>query len=57
MGGNKQSKKSSDILPLYVDKYKICNEPPLSDDDRNDLDADMKAEQERLDALAAQNKE
>ena len=57
MGGNKDGKTSSDILPLYLDKYKIYNEPPLSDEDRNDLEADMKAEQERLDALSAQNKE
>ena len=57
MGGNKSGKTSSDILPLYLDKYKICNDTTLSDEDRRELEADIEAEKRRLEALAAQNKE
>ena len=57
MGGNKSGKTSADILPLYLDKYRICNDTSLSDEDRRELEADIEAEKRRLEALAAQNKE
>lgn len=57
MGGNKSGKTSADILPLYLDKYKICNDTSLSDEDRRELEADIEAEKRRLESLAAQNKE
>ena len=54
MGGNKSGKTSSDLLPLYLDKYKTNNAPPISDEEREDLIAEMAA----INAtLAAQNKE
>ena len=43
MGGNKSGKTSSDILPLYFDKYKTHNAPPITEEDRDILQAEMAA--------------
>ena len=40
MGGSK--KEPQEWLPLYVDRYKIVNEPPLSDEEIAEMLEDMK---------------
>ena len=54
MGGNKSGKTSSDLLPLYIDRYKTGDDAVLTDEERDELQAEMDA----INApLAAQNKE
>ena len=40
MSGSK--KEPQEWLPLYVDRYKIVNEPPLSDEEIAEMLEDMK---------------
>lgn len=43
MGGNKSGKTSSDLLPLYIDRYKTGDDTVLTDEDRDELQAEMDA--------------
>jgi hypothetical protein len=43
MGGNKSGKTSSDLLPLYLDRYKTGDDTVLTDEDRDELQAEMDA--------------
>ena len=43
MGGNKSGKTSSDLLPLYIDRYKTGDEAVLTDEERDELQAEMDA--------------
>lgn len=43
MGGNKSGKTSSDILPLYFDRYKSDTAPPITDEERDELLAEIDA--------------
>ena len=53
MGGNKSGKTSSDLLPLYIDRYKTGDEAVLTDEDREELQAEMDAMNA---AIAEENK-
>lgn len=53
MGGNKSGKTSSDLLPLYIDRYKTGDDTVLTDEDRNELQAEMDAMNA---AIAEENK-
>ena len=54
MGGNKSGKTSADILPLYIDRYKTGDDAVLTDEERDELLAEMDAINAQF---AAQNKE
>ena len=43
MGGNKSGKTSSDLLPLYLDRYKTGDDAVLTDEERDELQAEMDA--------------
>lgn len=43
MSGNKSGKTSSDLLPLYIDRYKTGDEAVLTDEDRKGLQAEINA--------------
>jgi hypothetical protein len=43
MSGDKQNKGPEGWIPLYFDNYKKDNKPPLSDEDRDKLIAEMNA--------------
>jgi hypothetical protein len=53
MGGNKSGKTSSDLLPLYLDRYKTGDDTVLTDGDRVELQAEMDAMNA---AIAEENK-
>lgn len=53
MGGNKSGKSSSDILPLYIDRYKTGDDAVLTDEERDELQAEMDAMNA---AIAEENK-
>lgn len=53
MGGNKSGKTSSDLLPLYLDRYKTGDDTVLTDEDRDELQAEMDAMNA---AIAEENK-
>ena len=42
MGGNKSGKTSSDLLPLYIDRYKTDdNDSPLTQEEVNELQDEL----------------
>lgn len=43
MGGNKSGKTSSDLLPLYIDRYKTDDDTVLTDEERDELQAEIDA--------------
>lgn len=43
MGGNKSGKTSSDLLPLYLDRYKTGDDTVMTDEERDELQAEMDA--------------
>ena len=53
MGGNKSGKTSSDLLPLYLDRYKTGDATVLTDEERDELQAEMDAMNA---AIAEENK-
>lgn len=53
MGGNKSGKTSSDLLPLYIDQYKTGDDAVLTDEDREELQAEIDAMNA---AIAEENK-
>lgn len=53
MGGNKSGKTSSDLLPLYIDRYKTGDDTVLTDEERDELQAEIKAMNA---AIAEENK-
>ena len=53
MGGNKSGKTSSDLLPLYLDRYKTGDDAVLTDEERDELQAEMDAMNA---AIAEENK-
>ena len=53
MVGNKSRKTSSDLLPLYLDRYKTGDDTVLTDEDREELQAEMDAMNA---AIAEENK-
>ena len=53
MGGNKSGKTSSDLLPLYLDRYKTGDDTVMTDEERDELQAEMDAMNA---AIAEENK-
>jgi hypothetical protein len=51
--GNKSGKTSSDLLPLYLDRYKTGDDTVLTNEDRDELQAEMDAMNA---AIAEENK-
>ncbi len=43
MGGNKDSKEPQQLWPLYFDKYIDHSQPPISEEEIEDLQAEMEA--------------
>ena len=43
MGGNKEGKEPQQLLPLYFDKYIDHSQPPISEEEIEDLQAEMEA--------------
>lgn len=37
MGGNKEGKTPQELWPLYFDKYKLNDAPPISQDDIDEM--------------------
>ena len=53
MGGNKSGKTSSDLLPLYIDRYKTGDDTVLTDEERDEMLAEIDAMNA---AIAEENK-
>lgn len=43
MGGNKDGKEPQQLWPLYFDKYIDHSQPPISEEEIEDLQAEMEA--------------
>lgn len=43
MGGNKEGKEPQQLWPLYFDKYIDHSQPPISEEEIEDLQAEMEA--------------
>ena len=43
MGGNKEGKEPQQLWPLYFDKYIDNSKPPISEEEIEDLQAEMEA--------------
>jgi hypothetical protein len=53
MGGNKSGKTSSDLLPLYLDRYKTGDDAVLTNEERDEMLAEIDAMNA---AIAEENK-